>query len=270
MSFTKRIDKARNAFLKKDLEAAEKAHDPKAIQRAAQEIHGSASSKYIGDMVFGGLDGIMTTFAVVSGVAGAQLAPTIIIILGLANLFGDGFSMGLGAYLSRKSEKEYYEREFARESWEVVHFPDGEKQELLEIYLNQGYPPEYARKMVEIKTANKDLWLNAMMVEELGLLKDDSSPVVAALTTFFSFLASGSLPLLVYLLAIIFKFTLPTATSFLISVALSGVALFLLGAAKVFVTKRNPFYSGFEMLIVGGIAAAAAYFIGVLLRGIGA
>jgi VIT1/CCC1 family predicted Fe2+/Mn2+ transporter len=135
--------------------------------------------------------------------------------------------------------------------------------------LKQGYPPADAQKIVEVKTANKQLWLSAMMNEELGLMKDDSSPVGAALTTFFSFLATGSLPLLAYLAALIFKFTLPAATSFLISIGLSGVALFALGAAKYFVTKRNPLICGLEMLIVGGFAAGVAYLVGALLKGIG-
>jgi VIT1/CCC1 family predicted Fe2+/Mn2+ transporter len=270
MSFSKRLEKARAAFSKKDLDASRLAHEPGAIHNAAREIHGSSGSRYIGNMVSGGLDGIMTTFAVVSGVAGAQLNPAIIIILGLANLFGGGFSMGLGAFLSHRSEREYYDQELKRETWEVEHFPEGERQELLEIYLRQGYSKSDAKKIVEVKTANKKLWLNAMMTEELGLLKDDSSPMGAALATFFPFLATGSLPLLVYLVALLFKLNLPGFTSFLISITLSGLALFLLGAAKFFITKRNPFLSGLEMLLVGGFAASVAYFIGVILKDIGA
>jgi VIT1/CCC1 family predicted Fe2+/Mn2+ transporter len=269
MSISRRLENARNAFDKKNQKASAALHEIGEIRKDAEERHGSDSSKYIGNMVFGGLDGIMTTFAVVSGVAGAQLNPAIIIIMGLANLFGDGFSMGLGAFLSRKSEKEYYDHEYERELWELEHFPEGERQELLQIYLKQGYPPADAQKIVEVKTANKELWLSAMMTEELGLMKDDSSPVGAALTTFFSFLATGSLPLLVYLAALLFRFTLPAATSFLISVGLSGVALFALGAAKYFVTRRNPFFSGLEMLVVGGFAAGVAYLVGALLKGIG-
>ena len=268
MSISRRLENARAAFDKKNQKASAALHELAVIRKDAEERHGSESSKYIGNMVFGGLDGIMTTFAVVSGVAGAQLNPAIIIIMGLANLFGDGFSMGLGAFLSRKSEKEYYDHEYEREAWELANYPEGERQELLEIYLKQGYPPADAQKIVDVKTANKELWLSAMMNEELGLMKDDSSPLGAALTTFFSFLVTGSLPLLVYLAALLFNFTLSATTSFLISVVLSGVALFALGAAKYFVTRRNPFFSGFEMPIVGGCAAGVAYLVGSLLKGI--
>src|SRR5512134_3346671 len=102
MSLSKRLEQARNAFSRSDIEASAAAHTPERIAQEAREEHGGAGSQYIGDLVYGGLDGIITTFAVVSGVAGAQLGTPIILILGLANLFADGFSMGTGAYLSTK------------------------------------------------------------------------------------------------------------------------------------------------------------------------
>ena len=92
MSLSKRLEQARNAFSQKDMQASAQAHDPKRIAQAAAEQHGGLSSQYLGDMVYGGLDGIITTFAVVSGVAGADLGAHIVIILGLANLLADGFS----------------------------------------------------------------------------------------------------------------------------------------------------------------------------------
>ena len=139
MSISKRLEQARAAYQKKDQKASAALHagvqNPESCQRGAwfRRIqvywqHG-----------FWRLDGIITTFAVVSGVVGAQLSPAIIIILGLANLLGDGISMALGAFISQKSEKEYYDHESARESWEIEHYPEGERQELLEIYLKQGY-----------------------------------------------------------------------------------------------------------------------------------
>jgi len=269
MSISKRLEDARRAYLQGDLQASAQAHEKQRIIQAAREEHGAESSKYIQHVVYGGLDGVITTFAVVSGVVGAQLNPGVIIILGLANLLGDGFSMATGAYLSSKSEHEYYEKERLREQWEIEHFPAGEKQELLEIYLHQGYPESDAKKIVDVKTAEKTRWLNAMMVEELSLLKDETSPLAGALATFLAFLVTGSLPLLIYLLSLLFKFNLSDSSTFSISLGLSAVALFSLGAAKYFVTKRNPILSGLEMLVVGGFAAAVAYLVGALLKGIG-
>jgi VIT1/CCC1 family predicted Fe2+/Mn2+ transporter len=267
MGFSKRIDEARGAFQKGDRQAAALAHSRKRIVEAAEERHGGASHQYLGDTVYGGLDGIITTFAVVSGVAGAALGSHIILILGLANLLADGFSMGTGAYLSTKSEQEYYDREWKREAWEVENFPEGERAELYEVYREQGYTPDEADQLVRIKTREPNRWVRAMMIDELGMLKDERRPMRSALATFVAFVVAGAVPLLVYLAGLITP--IQPEIAFPISVVLSGVALFALGAAKVLVTRLNPFRSGFEMLVVGGLAAAVAYAVGALLKGIG-
>ncbi len=267
MSISKRLEDARQGFAHGDASLSASAHDPARIAQAAQEQHGGASHQYIGDMVYGGLDGIITTFAVVSGVAGANLGAHIVLILGLANQFADGFSMATGAFLSARSEKEYYDRERQREAWEVEHYPEGEKAELYELYRHQGYADKDAARMVEIKSRDAKLWVDAMMVEELGLLPDERKPLLSALATFLSFVVAGAVPLLVYLVGLF----LPIAPQarFLISLGMSVLALFGLGAAKVLVTRLNPLRSGFEMLVVGGLAGAVAYGVGSLLKGIG-
>jgi VIT1/CCC1 family predicted Fe2+/Mn2+ transporter len=267
MSITKRLDQARKAFEKKDLAASAQAHSPKAIKRA-MEPHGGASHQYIGDMVYGGLDGIVTTFAVVSGVAGAGLGSGIILILGLANLFADGFSMAAGAYLSSKSEREYYDREREREAWEIEHFPDGERAEMIEIYQAKGYRPEDARTLIDIHAKDHERWVDEMMVQELGMLPDERQPILSAAATFGAFLVAGAVPLLVYLLGLFLP--VDPGIAFSVAVVLSALALFGLGAAKVFVTERNWFRSGLEMLVVGGLAAGVAYLVGFLLQGLGA
>jgi VIT1/CCC1 family predicted Fe2+/Mn2+ transporter len=268
MSLMKRVDQARDAYRRGDLVSSAAAHSAARITAGATEEHGGASHAYLGDMVYGGLDGIVTTFAVVSGVAGAQLGSGIILILGLANLLADGFSMAVGAYLSAKSEQEYYDREYQREAWEVEHFPDGERAELIAAYRTKGYDETDATRLVDIQTKKPDLWVKTMMVEELGLMKDERSPLASALATFGSFLVAGAIPLLVYLIGL--AVPIPAGVSFPASLALSGAALFGLGAAKVLVTERNFLKSGLEMLIVGGAAAGVAYAVGVLLRGLGA
>jgi len=266
MGLSKRLDEARKAFARRDVTASALAHDPARIRRAA-EAHGGVGSQYIGDLVYGGLDGIITTFAVVSGVAGAQLGANVVLIMGLANLFADGFSMATGAYLSSKSEQEYYEREWQREAWEVEHFPDGERAEMIEIYRGQGYSDQDARRMVEIQSRDPERWVKAMMIQELGLLRDERKPIFSALATLAAFVVAGAVPLLVYLVGLIVS--IPTAVAFPVSLGLSGLALFGLGAAKVLVTERRVWRSGLEMLLVGGLAAGVAYGVGTLLRGIG-
>ena len=267
MSISKRLEEARRAFARGDRQATASAHAPERIAQAATEEHGGAGSQYLGEMVYGGLDGIITTFAVVSGVAGAQLGTPVILILGLANLFADGFSMATGAYLSTKSEQEYYRKEWEREAWEVEHFPDGERAELYEVYHKRGYTEDEARQLVDIQSREPGRWVKAMMLDELGMMEDEVNPFINGLVTFGAFVVAGAVPLLIYLLGL--AFPVPTQVAFPVAIALSGLALFGLGAAKVLVTKLNPIRSGFEMLIVGGLAAGVAYVVGALLKGIG-
>jgi VIT1/CCC1 family predicted Fe2+/Mn2+ transporter len=260
------LDEARRAFSDRDKQASARAHDPERIAHAAQEEHGGAASQYIGDFVYGGLDGIITTFAVVSGVAGANLDTNIIVILGLANLLADGFSMATGAYLSSKSEQELYDKERERELWEVQHFPEGERSELYHLYRERGYSEEEASALVEIQCRDTDRWVDAMMIDELGLLKDDRHPLLSGLATLIAFTVAGAVPLAIYFLDM--AVSISASAAYPIALALSGLALFGLGAAKVLITHRSPFKSGLEMLLVGGLAAGVAYAVGALLEGL--
>ena len=266
MSLMRRVDEARKGYASGDASLSAHAHAPDRIAQAAREEHGGAAQQYLGDMVYGGLDGIITTFAVVSGVAGAKLGSDILLVLGLANLLADGFSMATGAYLSSKSDQEYYDRERERERWEVEHYPEGEKAELLEVYSQRGYNSADAAALVEIHSRNPDRWVDTMMFDELGMVKDSRRPTRSALATFVSFLIAGSVPLLVFLLGLVVP--IPAQTAFWISLLLSGLALFLLGAAKVLVTQRSLVRSGLETLLVGGLAAGVAYGVGALLEGL--
>ncbi len=261
-----RLEEARAAFAEGDREASAAAHTPERIAQAAREEHGGAGHQYIGEFVYGGLDGIITTFAVVSGVAGAELGASVVLILGLANLLADGFSMAVGAYLSSKSEHEYYERELTRETWEIEHFPEGERQELYEIYRARGHSEADARTLVEIQSRDARRWVKAMMVEELGLLADERKPLLNGLATLVAFIVAGVVPLSVYLLGLLVP--IDQGVAFPIAMVLSGAALFGLGAAKVLITRMNSLRSGLEMLVVGGLAALLAYAVGALLKGL--
>ena len=178
-------------------------HSPEAIR---ERLEGGPLHRYTRDWVYGGIDGSVTTFAVVAGVVGASLSPAVILIIGMANILADGFSMATGAYLSTKSEQEYYLRERQRESWEVEHFPDGERIELLELYRKRGYSEKEARTLVEIQSREPKRWVDAMMVDELGMLPDERKPLISALATLVSFIVVGSIPLLAYLVGLIIHF----------------------------------------------------------------
>jgi VIT1/CCC1 family predicted Fe2+/Mn2+ transporter len=260
---TRNLEKAREAWLHRDPAASRAAHA--AAAPVAGERHASAG-KYIKSVVYGGMDGIVTTFAVVAGVNGASLPAGVVLILGFANLAADGLSMAIGDYLSSKSEQEYRKAERAREEWEVEHYPEGEKTELRELYEAKGLPAADARQMVETVSRHPKAWVDIMMVEELGIVPDEESPVKNALTTFVSFGVFGFIPLLATILARSVPFL--AANAFPVSAALVGVTLFMLGAVKTKITGRPWLGSGLETLVVGGITAAAAWGVGKLLGGL--
>jgi vacuolar iron transporter family protein len=258
---TRSLDKARAAYLKKDKKASIAAH----TQKFAKEEH-KKGGEYLKSAIYGGLDGTITTFSVVAGVTGASLSTGVILIMGFANLVGDGISMAIGDYLSTKSQQEYHKAERKREQWEAENYPEGEKLELLQIYMSKGVTKPDAKKMVETISKHKKAWLDIMMVEELGILESGQSPVKNALVTFGSFCLFGFVPVLTYVLLSFLPFIKPVA--FLAASVLTGLTLFTLGALKTRFTGRSWFISGLEMLLVGGLAAGAAYVIGMLLGGL--
>jgi len=263
---TLRIRNSQKAFQQKNNSALLENHTVKAIQ-ASIEKHKTSSGKYIKDIIYGGLDGIITTFAIVSGVAGASLPSSIVLILGFANLLADGFSMAVGNYLGTKSEMEYTKKEREREEYEVDNFPEGEIEEIRQIYSKKGFKGEDLERVVSVITSNKDVWIDTMMVEELELLStmDQDFPIKSAFVTFLSFVLIGMIPLSTYIIAILFPQMLKYA--FGITTALTALTIFSVGAIKSKLTGLNWLRSGFEMLLIGGAAASVAYSIGFSLKG---
>lgn len=260
--FTRSLEKARDAYSRKDKKASIAAHNK---QKNAKEVH-RTNGDYLKSAVYGGLDGIITTFAVVAGVAGASLSIGIVLILGFANLFADGISMAIGDYLSTKSQREYQSAERKREEWESENYPDGEKRELVELYTDKGILREDAKKIVNIICKHKKAWVDIMMVEELGILESKESPLKNAIVTFFSFCIFGFIPLLAFVVTGMIPFI--QGMLFQVATVLTCITLFALGSLKTRFTGRNWIVSGLEMLFVGGIAASAAYGIGALLGGL--
>jgi VIT1/CCC1 family predicted Fe2+/Mn2+ transporter len=265
ISLSKRILDAMHAFSKKDVESTKKAHTSDRIKSSIEE-HQTGSGAYIGEAVYGALDGIVTTFAVVAGVEGARLSSGIVLILGFANLIGDGLSMGVGSYLSTKSQREYEKSERVRERWEIENYPEGEIEEIRQIYRKKGFEGEDLDRAVGIITSDKDVWVETMMVEELGILQESSHPFFNGLSTFISFITAGFVPLLFFVAAL----AVPSLEhhTFTMSVALTALTLFAVGSLRVLVTKSRWWKSGMEMLLVGGAAALGAYLVGYLLRGL--
>ena len=256
---SRNLEKARNAFRHNDAEASRKAHE----DGGAPEEHQTGHGQYIKSFVYGGLDGIVTTFAVVAGVVGADLSARVVLILGVANLIADGISMAFGDYLSTKAENEYAAAERVRETWEVQNYPDGEKREMIELYTEKGISPEDAKIAVEALSKIEKPWVDIMMVEELGLVENRESPLKNALVTFGSFVFFGAIPVLIYIFAKFIPFF--AAHTFALACSLTGITLFILGTLKIYFTRQPWYRAGTEMLLLGGFAAAAAYVVGVML-----
>ncbi len=219
--------------------------------------------KYLGEFVYGGIDGCVTTFAVVAGSVGAGLDSAIIIILGFANLLADGFAMSVGAYLSSKTNSDNYKKHQQIEYWEVEHMPESEREEVREIYRAKGFTGDLLEKVVGVITSDKDRWVNDMMKEELGMIEDDKSPVYVGGVTYVSFILIGLIPLIVYVVDYISPLD---RDLFQTSSILTAIGFLIIGWLKAHVNQTKYWKGMLETLLLGGIAAIVAYFVGDLLE----
>jgi vacuolar iron transporter family protein len=218
---------------------------------------------YLGEFVYGGMDGCVTTFAVVSGAVGAGLDSSIIIILGFANLLADGFSMSVGAYLSSKSENDNYERQKRTEHWEIKNFPEEEKREIREIYQAKGFTGELLEQVVEVIIKDKECWVDDMMKHELGMIENSKSPITIGIVTYLSFILIGLIPLSVYVWDYLFMVNI---NPFIWAIGFTSVGFLLIGFLKSYVTGVNKLRGMLETIMLGMFAASVAYFVGDVLE----
>ncbi|MER2996834.1 VIT1/CCC1 transporter family protein [Pontibacter populi] len=218
---------------------------------------------YLGQFVYGGIDGCVTTFAVVSGAVGANLDSSIIIILGFANLLADGFSMSVGAYLSAKSERDNYDKHKRTEYYEIEHYPEVEKEEVRVAYRAKGFEGELLEQVVTVITSDKDRWADDMMANELQLIQDSKSPLAIGIVTYTSFLMIGLIPLSVYLWDYFVGFP---GNVFLWACLLTFTGFSIIGFLKSYVTGVNRWRGVFETLVLGALAAGVSYAVGDILE----
>lgn len=238
-------------------------HTPEAI---AARLAGAAENSYLRDFVFGAMDGTVTTFAVVAGAAGASLPTGITIILGMANLLADGFSMAAGNYVGTKADQQMVERARRREERHIEQVPEGEREEIRQIFAGKGFDGALLEQIVETITQDRRQWVNTMLTEELGLQLEPPSPLRAAMSTFVAFFVAGLVPLV--------PFFLPgdwsAMTRFGISSAATAATFLGVGVAKGYAVKRSLLASGSETLAIGCAAAVLAYLVGLGLHALGA
>ncbi|GEO07108.1 membrane protein [Adhaeribacter aerolatus] len=222
---------------------------------------------YLKDFVYGAVDGAVTTFAVVSGVAGADLPPRIVIILGMANLLADGFSMAVSNYLGVETQNQLLQKTRDEELNQIQHNPEVEKSEIRQIYAQKGFSGDNLDQAVEIITADKTQWTNTVLQEEFGLTPTETVAWKAALATFTAFLAVGFIPVFPFLWNFLSQQKLDNP--FFWSSISTGLAFLAIGAIKSKFVNKPWYNSGLETLLLGGAAAVLAYLVGDLLKGLG-
>ena len=242
-----------------DPELLQEEHTPAAV---TARLAAASQHSYLGDFILGAVDGTVTTFAVVAGVAGADLPNIVALILGVANLLADGFSMAAGNYLSTKADRQFVDRVRRTEDHHIEAFPEGEREEIRQIFASKGFEGDVLEHIVEVITQDRKRWIDTMVTEEFGLQLESPSPGRAACSTFAAFVLAGLIPLLPYFIAT----GISSQTKFLTSAAATAVTFFVIGVLKGRFVHRDWLQSGLETLGVGSAAAVLAYAVGVGLK----
>lgn len=223
------------------------------------------TGSWIGDAVYGVNDGLGSIFGIVSGVSGATLGNSHVVLLaGLAGMVASALSMGSGAYLAAKSEREIYDAEVQHERAALESDPENAKAEMAVFYRLKGVPETDAQKIAEYLAASPDQFLKTMAAEKLNITEDGlSNPVTSALSGMLSTAIGAFIPVIPF-------FFMTGIPAVIAAAIVSLVAHFIVGALKCLVTVRPWWSSGFEMTFVGAVEGVATYLIGIALGGVGA
>ena len=232
-------------------------HHPAAIRRRLGEPR---PGRYLSDAVLGGIDGCVTTFAVVAGAVGAGFPTAVALVLGFANLVADGFSMAVSNYEAIDARRDLVDGLRRAEAWHIDRIPEGEREEIREIFRQKGFGGALLEQVVDTICSNRDLWIETMLAEEHGVEKDITHPLRSALATFAAFLAIGALPLLPLFAP------LALVQQFVLSALIAAGVFFAIGMAKGVAYGRRPLRAGLRTLVNGSAAAALAFLVGYALR----
>jgi VIT1/CCC1 family predicted Fe2+/Mn2+ transporter len=250
----------------KSLSGPDHLRDMHTPDRVSQRLEEGTPQSYLKDLVYGGIDGTITTFAVVAGVVGADLSAGIVVILGLANLIADGFSMAVSNFLGTRAEQQFLHMIRRDEENEIQLIPEGEREEIRQIYARKGFEGELLEQVVDVITSDEKVWVDTMLMEEHGLLLQGPEPGRAAWWTFVAFLIAGIVPVLPFIINLVVDGGI--STPFLWSSIATAATFFGIGIYKARIVGGNTIKAGIETVSVGGIAAVLAYGVGWLLRGV--
>ena len=214
------------------------------------------------EVVFGMEDGMVSTLGAITGIAIGSQDHFIVLLAGMVIIAVESISMGIGSYLSNQSVKEVSARKLVEEKIELAEFPKEEKEELFQMFMRDGWPENLSRQMAEEASRNKELILKEMAYRELKIPVESSiSPFKLGVSMFFSYIVGGAIPLIAY-------FVLPIALAIKVSILITLVGLFGLGAITTRYTKSSWLRSGLRVLLLGGIALLVGFWIGKLVVGL--
>ena len=255
MFFSARRKRPRSASLEEE-------HTPHAV---SARLGQSPPPSYLSDFIYGAIDGAITTFAVVMGVAGAGLDESVVIILGVANLIADGFSMAVSNFLGSRAERQQRERAAREERLHIRLVPDGEREEIRQIFAAKGFEGRDLDRVVEVITSDPELWTETMLREEHGYASVEPNEYRAAASTLVAFLLVGFLPLMVF----VYNLAAPDIPEpYVWSAVMTGVAFLVVGGMKSRFVDQSWWRSSLETFAVGALAAGLAYGAGALLEGV--
>lgn len=220
-------------------------------------------SQHLPEFVYGWIDGIVTTFAVVAWATWAWLDISVVLILWFANLLADGLSMSIGSYLSTKSEIDAYEKAKKEELWEIWEFPLVEKEEIREIYEEKWFAGELLEQVVNVIVSNKERWVNTMLQEEHNLVESTTNPITNATVTFISFIIVWLFPLVTYILY--YRGVVSQWSLFEMAILITTLVFIGIWWLKSHVTKSHLLKSIGETVLLGLIAALVSYYVGDVL-----
>lgn len=226
-------------------------HQPDTIK--ARLASGSKHS-YLSDAILGGIDGGVTTFAVVAGTMGGGFPALVALALGLSNLFADGFSMAVSNYQASSSILGRLKKLRKLEAEHIEKVPEGEREEIRQIYAQKGFEGELLDQIVDHITSDEEHWIDVMLQEEYGIALNAPNPLLSALSTFLAFMFVGLIPLIPF-----FYTTLNIKLSFFFSCILTALSFFCIGIIKGLWLKLPVIREGGIVLLMGGIAACLAF-----------
>ncbi len=226
------------------------------------DSHGIENAGFLREFIFGLNDGLVSTLSILAGLSGAVVSNNIIVLAGLAEIVAGSISMGLGAYISTKSEDEYFKSKIEKESKNIEDLPYIEINEIKDIYRKKGFNEKEVNLIVSKIIKHKATWLDTIIREKIGIKQEFDDPKKLGLTNGFSFVLGGLFPVLPFLF---FQSSYPL----IIGTISSLIILFTIGVIKSRITGRNWFVSGFELTFICLLAAALSYFAGKLINYLG-